>query len=87
MDTQEVWAELHAAEPDAIVSLKVPIQTTIGAHSQVEEVCAYGRYLGLTVEKETAGGWFNKVHYIKAEGTARDAIKWLQHVIDVLESR
>jgi hypothetical protein len=61
-----------ADEPDNQVgTFRFTGETTIGAHSYMDDLANYARSLGMNVEHYKAGGWFTKKHRFVMTGTVK----------------
>lgn len=69
---------LREVDPDLRVTLRMPLETTIGVHSEVDRLVAYGQWLGLEVKHLKAGSWFAKSHFLTVDGRVREALRFVE---------
>lgn len=81
---QAMLDKVDSAAPTQRGTARFTLDTTIGAHSLADDIVARGRWMGLTVTAEKAGGWFAKTCYVTADGDAHTLSRFLHYVEAVL---
>lgn len=59
-----------------VIEGKQYLETNVGAHGNADVVVLNGRALGLTIDHQKAGSWFNKKHVLFFKGEAIAALAW-----------